>query len=166
MTVQQKSGTYTGKRGFALVEMIIAMALLAIVSTMIVSFSTIAQSKAESQKSRYDFLEETSQIRQALSTWLSQIDEETTVCTVADDSLSVNAYGASSTFERESFVLTHRNGAVSRVETKSVTSVEFTRKVLSEGNAIVKCTVVGGHDRNEPYEQTFLLFLRCGSFAE
>ena len=156
----------TGKRGIALAEMVVALALLGIVSTMIVSFSAIAKDHVEGQKSQLAFLEETSQIKQALSGWLSQMDEETTVCTVTADRLSVAAYGASAAFGGESLVLAGRDGTVSRMETESVTRVQFDLKVLSADNAFVKCTVTGAHNGAELYEQSFVLALQCGSLAD
>lgn len=156
----------TGKRGIALAEMVVALALLGIVSTMIVSFTAVAKDHMESQQSQIAFLEETSHIKQALSDWLSQMDENTTVCTVAADRLSVAAYGASAAFGGESLVLTGRDGTVSRVETESVTRVQFALKDLSEENAFVKCTVTSAHNGAELYEQSFVLTLRCGSLAD
>ena len=154
-----------GKRGMALVELMVALALLGLISTAIVSFSAVVSAHVESQQNQYAFLEESTQIRDNLSAWLSQMDENGAVCTVAADNLSVPAYGASAAFDGEDFVLTHRDGTVSRVETDTLTRVQFTRKELSNGDSIVKCTLTGAHNRNERYAQSFVLYLRCGSFA-
>ncbi len=154
-----------GKRGMVLAELMVALALLGLVSTAIVSFSAVVSSHVESQQSQYAFLEETAQIRDSLSAWLSQMDEDGAVCTVTAENLSVSAYGASAAFDGENLVLTHRDGTVTRVETDTLTRVQFARKELSNGDSVVKCTLTGAHNRNERYAQTFVLYLRCGSFA-
>lgn len=151
--------------GMALVELMVSLAMLVIVSIMIVSFSAVAKHHVQQQQSQYAFLEEASEIKSALSDWLSQMDAEGTVCTVTEDDLSVSATGAA-TFKRNALMLIHNDGTVTRLETEAVTDVQFAIIPVSGGNAVVKCFVTGGHDRNEPYEQSFLLTLRCGSFAE
>ena len=155
-----------GKRGVALAELVVAMALLAIVSTMIVSFSAMVGDFVESEQSRYSFIEETAVVKERICTWLSQMDEDGTVCSVTGDKLSVSAYGASATLVNHSLVLTDKDGAVSRIELQKISGVQFTFKELSEGNAIVKCTVTGEPFMTEQSSQSFVLTLRCGSFAD
>lgn len=161
MTARRKN------RGSALAELCVAMALLAIVSTMIVSFSAVVNRFVESEQSQYAFLEEATVIRDSLSVWLSETDEAGTVYTVTSGELSVDSIGTSALFDdrTQCLILTDRDGILRRIETQTVDRVLFTIKPLSGENAIVKCTVIGSHELSQLYTQSFILSLRCASFA-
>jgi len=154
-------------RGSTLTEMCIVIALLATVSTMIVSFSALVSASVESQRSQYTFLEEASAVKEQLSGWLAHVDSQETACTVTTDQLSADPTGASVTFNAPSqvLVLTYADGTVNRLDAKAVRQVDFKLSFLSPENAIVKCTVTGAHSQREQQSISFALSLRCGSFT-
>lgn len=155
------------RRGSALAELMVALALLAIVSTMIVSFSAIVNKFVDSEQSQYTFFGETSAVHEKLSTWLSELDEEGTVYTVSADRVEVSNSVASLYFDdfRQSLILTHSDGTLDVLEFATVQNITFSLKQLSAGSAIVKCTVLGSDSFNDQYVQSFIMSLRCGSFV-
>ena len=157
-------GAVSSRRGSTLVEMCVVIALIGIVSTMIVSFSALVSASVDSQRSRYAFLEEASAVKEQLSGWLDRMDTEGTACTVTSAQLYAAPSGAAATFDERSqtLVLTYADGTVNRLDTETVNQVTF---ALSPENAIVKCTVTGAHSPTEQYSISFILSLRCGSFA-
>ena len=63
-----------GKSGFTLVELSVALALVAIVTTMMVSFSVVFNGFVESNRAEFAFYEQSDKLKQELKSWLAEID--------------------------------------------------------------------------------------------
>jgi len=74
------------KKGSTLLELTIVLALLTIVSTLIVSFSTLVSNQVKRDKARADFISAASSCKFALQTQFAEIDNDTIdVFTVAGE---------------------------------------------------------------------------------
>ena len=71
---EKANNTHLDKRGFTLAELTVVMALLAIVVTMIVTFSALMGSFAKDEKAEFDFLEQVSALKNSLDDWISEHD--------------------------------------------------------------------------------------------
>ena len=152
------------KRGAAMAELCIAIALLSIVSTMIVSFSAIVNDFVTSEQNQYDFLEETSDLHEELRDWMTESDSAGAVYTVRANSITVS--GSVAAVKVDAFAsrvyFTYPDGTVTIMEPANMDSVQFIR---SGDNSLVKCYVIGSDERNNMFEESFILSLQCGSYA-
>ena len=64
----------SGKSGFTLVELCIVLAIVAITSVMIVSFSVSMKEFTISNQEEYDFIEDCSAIRNKMYKWIAEMD--------------------------------------------------------------------------------------------
>jgi len=160
--------TYRSRRGSTLVELCIVMALLAIVSTMIVTFSAIIGKYVKQNQRQYAFIEESSRIKQAMSHWLFALDEAGNIVTVTDQQISLQQTESRVVFDAisRSLFLVHPDGTVKDIGTKTVDGISYSLEQLSATTSILKCIVTGSDARSNMMTQDFLLTLRCGSFAE
>lgn len=145
------------RRGSTLIEMIIAMALLSIVSVMIVSFSAMAHSFTNDETQKHSFIDDCAAVRQDINDFLLTCDENGKTIEVAS------------------------NGLVERVGNKNLTAIYLGDRVrLGEryldsikriefeksdtNNRLLKCTVTGSTDKGQTFSQTFVFALRCAVF--
>lgn len=154
-------------KGATLVELCIVMALLAIVSTMIVSFSAIVHKYVSSEQNQYAFIEETSRIKQEMQQWLSALDTRGTKILVTEDRIQAENTDATIQFNKTMRVLifTYEDGSEREITTQTVKDIQFGLHVLHDSSAIAKCTVSGSDEYLEEFSQRFLLALRCASFT-
>lgn len=68
------NNTVFDKRGFTLVELTIVIALVAVVLTMVVSFSALMSDTAADERAAYAFLEDVSTLKESLSGWVAEND--------------------------------------------------------------------------------------------
>lgn len=160
------------RRGSTLAELVIVMALVAIASLIIVSFSSMAYSFADRNEEEYLFLEECADAEEAIRDFFAEKD-------TADRSyLILPAAGAPVGAPKTRFAfLEEINGTQSRVyaeieggvlkvnavplATETITEIlfeEYTEN-LTNANALIRCTLRGEGAR----EQSFLLVLRCAT---
>ena len=159
---------FQNKRGSTLVELCIVMALLAIVSTMIVSFSAIIDRYVKQNQRQYTFIEESAQIRQAMSDWLFSLDEAGNIVTVTDQQISLQQTENRAAFDTTTQTLfwVYPDGTVKTVGTKTVDGISYSLEQLSATTSILKCIMTGTDAHSNMMTQAFLLTLRCGSFAK
>ena len=86
-----------GKRGFTLVELSVALALLAILTAMIVSFSVLVSGYAKDGRAVADRVEDCTQAKEAILSYVRARDVQGASFTVAADSLSASD-GSSASF--------------------------------------------------------------------
>lgn len=121
--------------GFTLVELTIVLLLVAILSTMTVSFSTLVSGYAKNNRAEYEFMEQCAELKEELTLWVSMQDGTGVTFTVQNDSLQAGS---------ETFTYTDTQ----------IKSIAYT----ANGN-LIKCTVTGTNGG----EQAFVLYPRCGS---
>ena len=144
-------------RGSTLVELIIAMALISIVSVMIVSFSAMANSFAGDEQGKHSFVDECAAIRQDVNDFLLICDISGTEIKAASNGLKVN----DSTYLK----VTPRNDGIrlGNRDLDDVTNITFD---VGENKNLLKCTVTCVTEKGAEYEQIFVFALRCATFVE
>ncbi|MBO5973100.1 MAG: type II secretion system protein [Clostridia bacterium] len=150
------------RRGSTLVELIIAMALISIVSVMIVSFSAMANSFAGDEQGKHSFVDECAAIRQDVNDFLLTCDTEkdkngdTNTINVTASSLSCEAGELKVTLLNDGIRLGNR-------DLDDVTNITFD---VGENKNLLKCTVTCVTEKGAEYEQIFVFALRCATFVE
>ena len=144
MTARKKMTCIQKRRGFALVELCITIALLAVASIMIVSFSALYGGHVSKSEKQYLFLDEVNLYRKKLQTWISERDVANAEFTVSPIGISVE--------EEQSPAVT----------SEGIFVVFALPEYESPNQQVLKCTMES--DLGET--QVFLLTLQCGSFAK
>ena len=144
--MQKQNISSVGKRGFTLVELSVVIALLAILVTMTVTFTMAMNGFVDVNRAEYDYLEEHSKLKEEISNWLADRDDENTIFLVSTKSLSVE--------NGDSF----DSSIINKFD--SINSVEFSVVKNSEGvGKLIKCTTSTASGKS----QTFVVSTR---FAE
>ena len=145
------------RRGSTLVELIIAMALISIVSVMIVSFSAMANSFAGDEQGKHSFVDECAAIRQDVNDFLLTCDISGTEIKAASNGLEVN--------DSTHLKVTPRNDGIrlGNRDLDDVTNITFD---VGENKNLLECTVTCVTEKGAEYEQTFVFALRCATFVE
>lgn len=158
----QKSHKKLGKRGFGLVELVVAMALVAILSVAVYSFYEMMHLSADKNIAAYDSLEECSDLKLAFCRWAAEQDIPGAVFTVgADGSLTVRNDSEEKQVQFSHGVL--RLGGDSNVTGfEQVKRISFSTNPATESTgagSLIKCVV-----EDEKGEVSHFVFaLRCAS---
>ena len=141
------------RRGSTLVELIVAMALVSIVSIMIVSFSAMAHSFSGDEQGKHQFIDDCAAIRRDINDFLLKQDNAGNEVKLAEDyGLSCN----SDTLFWHNYP--HKLGE------KVYENVDDVSFEIGSNNKLVKCTVTGATEKGQTYSQTFVFALRCATF--
>ena len=138
----------SGKRGFTLVELSVVLALVAIVTVMIVSFSIMMDKFAVSAQAEYDFLEDSNILK-------NQIIEQISVYDVYGYNFSVvdGSYP-----ENNKLLITKGDDIIEKLDFSDDnfnTSFEVSDK-------LIKCTIKSSNE-SIFYNNTFVVALRCAN---
>ena len=142
------------RRGSTLIEMIIAMALIAIVSIMIVSFSAMTHSFAGDEQGKHSFIDECAEIRRDISDFLLEQDKADNEMTLYKDS-GLNG-------EEDAFYWYKNYKELDDKVYENIDDISF--EIGS--SKLLKCTVTGSTEKGVEYKQTFVFALRCATFVE
>jgi hypothetical protein len=134
--------------------MIIAMALISIVSIMIVSFSAMTHSFAGDEQSKHSFIDECAEIRRDISDFLLEQDKADNEMTLYEDS-GLNGEGGTLYWHN------HPKELGGKVY-ENIDDISF--EIGS--SKLLKCTVTGSTEKGVEYKQTFVFALRCATFVE
>ena len=136
----------SGKSGFTLVELCIVLAIVAITSVMIVSFSVSMKEFTISNQDEYDFIEDCSAIRNEVYKWVAEKD-------VNDVNWDV------------SMGVTDRNfgiiidGTLTLDANRKVENLNTIEKIeLDRYGDLIKCTI---HRANSDSVKSYVFALRC-----
>ena len=158
--VQKSHNVKHGKCGFTLVELSVVLTLLAILATMIISFSVLMSAFAEGSKVEYAFLEDHAALKDALCSWVAENDEAESQFRIPNNStLSLTKPGTGRVVLFSNGVLSM--GAEQVADLGSIDSVVFTAN-----DKLIKCVTSGTGMNGERIECSFVLFIRCGSIVE
>lgn len=156
------------RRGSTLVELIVAMALVSIVSIMIVSFSAMAHSFSGDEQGKHQFIDDCAAIRRDINDFLLTCDiqewDEARAQYVPDEVVvSEHQLTTGSKTLRWSDIADTLivNGSVKR-SLKGVYSLAFEK--ATDNPKLLKCTVTGATEKGQTYSQTFVFALRCATF--
>ena len=142
------------RRGSTLIEMIIAMALIAIVSIMIVSFSAMTHSFAGDEQSKHSFIDECAEIRRDISDFLLKHDDVEKAVKLDGD------YGLNS--ERDTL---YWHSHPKKLDDKVYENIDDISFEIGSSK-LLKCTVTGISEKGVEYKQTFVFALRCATFKK
>ena len=138
-----------GKRGFTLVELSVALALLAILTAMIVSFSVLVSGYAEDGRAVADRVEDCTQAKEAILSYVRARDVQGASFTVAKSSLS--ASDGSVSFKDGTLTLV---GEITLTGLDTLDSITF-----DQSGKIIRVTLTPKEEENaEAF--TFVLALR------
>ncbi|MBR6794702.1 MAG: prepilin-type N-terminal cleavage/methylation domain-containing protein, partial [Clostridia bacterium] len=125
------------KRGFTLVELLVVLALLAILTAMIVSFSVLVSGYAKESRAAADYTEDCTVAKEAILSW------------VKSENVSEIAFAEG--------VLTL--GAEARSGLETIRSISF-----DQSEKLLKCTLEPREETFDPY--VFVVFVRSNAPSE
>lgn len=158
--MQKPHNAKPGKSGFTLVELCVVLALLAILTTMIVSFSVLMNGFAAENKAEYDFLEDHAKLKEELCTWAAENDVTGSIFKANEDgTLSVTENGTEKTVSFADGILTL--GGEQKAGLDEIDGVIFTAN-----DKLVKCVTYRIAKNGERIEHSFVFSLRCGVIEE
>ena len=137
----------SGKSGFTLVELCIVLAIVAITSVMIVSFSVSMKEFTISNQEEYDFIEDCSAIRNEVYKWVAE-----------NDGLAVaNQHPHFWKMDGEPFLVTDDGTLVlGNSEIKNLNTIEKIDFVKQDD--LIKCTI---YRANSDSVKSYVFALRC-----
>lgn len=153
----------SNKSGFTLVELSVVLALLAILATMIISFSVLMSGFAKDEKKEYEFLEEYAKLKEEISEWVAKNDVTGSIFTVNSETETMTITVTKEGTENVVGTMNFKEGTlyIGNEEIPSfdmIDGVSFT--VIESGSCkLIKCVV---KNNGEKIEQSFVLSLRCG----
>ena len=143
--MQKNSTKMSGKRGFTLVELSVVLALVAIVTVMIVSFSIMMDKFAVSAQAEYDFLEDSNILKNQIIEQISVYDVDGYNFSVVDGSELLLTKDDDDEFSKN----------LDFSDDNFNTSFEVNDK-------LIKCTIKSTSD-DVYYNNTFVVALRCAN---
>ena len=133
------------KRGFTLIELTIVMAITAIISVMIVSFTTLISAQVNKNDLRADFMEQVLTLRTDLQTEFAKVDG-----TVTEYHFTVDVVEKTLNIENTSFTFTWNDYEyidsieLSASENGKILKVILTNSSLSESQSFVLISKTDG----------------------
>ena len=169
--IAKQHNAQNGKRGFTLVELTVVMALMAILATMIVTFSSLMSDFAAKEQAEYDFLEDVSILKESLSNWIAENDVTGAIFTLTRKSGETETYSrinydtnvVGDEISNNAVML---NGDILSLSGKSPTVLDEIAFITFEcvGTNLLKCTAYHYVDGQEtPEEVSFVVALRCAT---
>ncbi len=145
----------SGKSGFTLVELSVVLALLAILTTMIISFSVLMNGFAAESRAEYEFLEDHDMLKEAVCTWAAENDVAGCIFKVnGDGTLTVINDGVESCVSFKGGIL--GLGDEQKAGLDAIDGVTF-----SACDKLVKCVSYRITKDGEQIESSFVFSLRC-----
>ena len=145
------------RRGSTLVELIVAMALVSIVSIMIVSFSAMAHSFSGDEQGKHQFIDDGATVRRGITDYLLTCDEIGNIVKVSNSELECGTNKATWNNVTQYFKICGERKVL-----KGVYSLTFEK--ATDNPKLLKCTVTGATEKGQTYSQTFVFALRCATF--
>lgn len=141
------------KHGYTLVELCVVLALVAILSAMVVSFSVLVSGYTRGAGARYDFSQDCAHAKSAITQWILQQDAVDTVFSAdAAGALIVTGSGGTQRVHFAAGELRLGNGQA--VALDGIEEVAF-----RASGGLVKCVLSGA----DGMESSFVLCIRCGA---
>ncbi len=139
-----------GRRGVTLMELCIVIALVAILSTMVVSFSVLTTRRSRAAEERLSAMEEIAEIEVVVEAWFGAMDERAHLVSVSDEGGALVLDGDELRFEDSRLTGTVTGGSGYSLPVEYVTGVEFSQsgevyfcrvmyEVSGEGESITFC---------------------------
>ena len=146
--MQKLNNKKSGKGGFTVVELCITLALVALLTTMAVSFSVLMNKFTDESKSKYEFLKDSATIEREFASWVETPNNNLTLNGNSLDGVK---------FENETLSL-GADRTVKNLDTVSSVSFE-----TNTDKTLIKCTV---SDNNGRFSRTFVVYMRTTTITE
>ena len=149
-----------GKGGFTLVELCIVLALLAILTTMTVSFTVLMNGFAADNQVEYEFLEDHATLKEELSAWMAENDVSGSVFSVSEGgtlTVTADATEKAVSFNDGSLTL----GGEQKSGLNAIDGITFTAN-----DKLIKCVTYRIAKNGKRIESNFVFPLRCGTIGE
>lgn len=144
----QKLNRKSGKKGFTVVELCVVLALVAMLTTMFVSFTVLMKGFANESESKYEFLKDSATIERELRDWAE-----------TQETFTIDENGVLSVGEK---AVSFSNGTLTLDDNVKITSLDTVTGVTFDSNetettkaTLIKCTVKGSR-----LETTFVIYPR------
>ena len=164
--IAKQHNAQNGKRGFTLVELTVVMALLAILATMIVTFSGLMSDFVAKEQAEYDFLEDVSTLKESLSNWIAENDVDGAKFTLTEKK-TVNEIDYYSSVISPINQVKFSNGKLTLYPETTVPLDEIsyiTFECVGTNLNLLKCTAYRYVDGEEtPKTISFVVALRCAT---
>jgi len=144
-TLSEHNIAARGKGGFTLAELCIVLAIVAIVSAMIVSFSVSMGDFANSNAEEYDFLEDCAILEEALYKWIAEQDKPGANFDEILPKESIKVQNGTLKIDN--------NHAVNNLHT--ITEISFG---INDAKNLIKCTITPADSESE---KVLVFALRC-----
>ncbi|MBQ9735720.1 MAG: type II secretion system protein [Clostridia bacterium] len=141
-----------GKRGFTLVELVIVIALLAILTAMTVSFSVLVSGYAKDSRAVTDYTEDCATAKEAVIAYVRARDVSGTVFTLTDGSLTASD-GTGITF----------SDGVLTLGDKTVTGLDTVKGITADQSGKLIRITLQPTDESEREDFVFVLALRSAT---
>ena len=140
------------KRGFTLVELSVVMALVAIIVTMVVSFSVLMSGFINNNNDEYSFLEDYAALKQQLLTWVAEND-------TPSSQFMVGLLGNLIVKENEDQKEVSFSEGVLSLDTKQISNLDtISRVYFTTNDKLIKCTVCPFNDSGESISEISFVF--------
>jgi prepilin-type N-terminal cleavage/methylation domain-containing protein len=158
--VQKSHNESCGKGGFTLVELCVVLALLAILTTMIVSFSVLMNGFVAENKAEYEFLEDHAMLKERLCTWVAENDVSGSVFAINESGmLTVTENGTERSVSFAGGVLSLDDEKIKGFD--AIDGMSFT-----SNEKLIKCVTYRTEKGGQRVENSFVFSLRCGVIEE
>ena len=139
------------KGGFTLAELVVALAILAILVTIVASFSVLMGDYAKDSGTEYAFLEDVFTLKRTLTEWAAEEDRTGAQFLIDNGSLSING---------EELLI--ENGVL-KLGDRSLPALNTIAAITVKGNEneLVKCKAVGVKENGVILESEFVFALRA-----
>ena len=140
---------WEGKGGFTLVELSIVMALLAILATMITTFSVLMNQHTAESKAQNAFLEDCSMLKEQFSKWLAENDSVDAVFEVDSTDASI--------------LYIHKDGGTVTWKTSDMKGTDSFAFVMFslDSSGLIKCSARRFNQKDEMEQLDMVFFPRC-----
>ena len=140
------------KKGFTLIELTVVIAVLAIISTVIVAFSSLVSAQVTRSNARADFLKHAASLKTDLQTAFAEVDApETTFFVAVDNENNVISFQQDENGEAQTFSFADYGEFEFSV---------FVQDLGAGSRSLLKCVM---QNQSLGAKQTFLISSRCGS---
>lgn len=156
--VQKSHNVMRGKRGFTIVELSVILALMAILVTLIISYSILLSGFAEGNKVEYTYLKDHAALKDALCSWVTENDGPDSVFSIDNDgTLTLKTTNVTDRHVRFADGVLEMEGA-RLIQLDAIDGVEFTAN-----DQLIKCvTYRNGENGEQLIACSFVLSIRSG----
>jgi hypothetical protein len=130
----------------------IALALLAIFTTMVVSFSVLMKESAKDSSAEYGFMQDAFMVKEGVTKWVAEQDKNNAIFTVQDGALTVGD---------KTVKIVDGALILGGVKVSGVGEYDSFKFEADETKSLIKCTVTRNKENGQALESHFVFSLRC-----